>query len=65
MLVAEGAVDIAAEVGLSIWDAAALIPIVIEAGGRFDSVEAGAPGGSVSLSTNGLLHDDAIKILRG
>lgn len=65
MLVAEGAVDIAAEVGLSIWDAAALIPIVIEAGGRFDNVEAGAPGGPVSLSTNGLLHDDVITILRG
>jgi histidinol-phosphatase len=65
MLVAEGAVDIAAEVGLSIWDAAALIPIVIEAGGRFDTVEARAPGGPVSLSTNGLLHDDVIKTLRG
>ncbi len=65
MLVAEGTVDIAAEVGLSLWDAAALIPIVIEAGGRFDNVEAGAPGGPVSLSTNALLHDDVIKILRG
>ena len=65
MLVAEGAVDIAAEVGLSPWDAAALIPIVVEAGGRYDDVDAGAPGGPVSLSTNGLLHDEVIAILRG
>ena len=33
MLVAEGAVDIAAEPELSLWDVAALIPIVTEAGG--------------------------------
>jgi histidinol-phosphatase len=65
MLVAEGAVDIAAEVGLGVWDAAALIPIVVEAGGRYDDVEAGAPGGAVSLSTNGLLHDQVITLLRG
>ena len=51
--------------GLGIWDAAALIPIVIEAGGRYDDVEAGAAGGPVSLSTNGLVHDDVIAILRG
>ncbi|MFM1967069.1 MAG: histidinol-phosphatase [Actinomycetota bacterium] len=65
MLVAEGAVDIAAEVGLGVWDAAALIPIVVEAGGRYDDVEAGAPGGPVSLSTNGMLHDAVIDVLRG
>ena len=34
MLVAEGAVDIAAEPELSLWDVAALVPIVTEAGGR-------------------------------
>ena len=36
MLVAEGAVDIAAEPELSLWDVAALIPIVTEAGGPVD-----------------------------
>ncbi len=35
MLVAEGAVDLAAEPELSLWDMAALAPIVTEAGGRF------------------------------
>lgn len=65
MLVAEGAVDVAAEVGLGLWDVAALVPIVVEAGGRYDDVDTGAPGGPVALSTNGLLHDEVIAVLRG
>ena len=36
MLVAEGAVDVAAEPELSLWDVAALVPIVTEAGGTID-----------------------------
>ena len=35
MLLAEGAVDIMVEPELSLWDVAALIPIVTEAGGTF------------------------------
>jgi histidinol-phosphatase len=65
MLVAEGAVDIAAEVGLGVWDAAALIPVVEEAGGRLTELDTGAPGGPVWLSTNGLLHDEVSAILSG
>ena len=38
MLVAEGAVDIAAEPELAVYDMAALVPIVTEAGGRFTSL---------------------------
>ncbi|MFV0462732.1 MAG: histidinol-phosphatase [Nostocoides sp.] len=58
MLVAEGAVDIAAEPELNTYDMAALAPIVTEAGGRFTSL-AGEPGcwGGNALSTNGLLHE--------
>ena len=65
MLVAEGAVDIAAEVGLGLWDVAALIPVVEEAGGRFTSLDGGAPGGDTSLTTNGLLHEAALAVIRG
>ena len=57
MLLAEGAVDIAAEPDLSLWDMAALAPIVTEAGGRFSGVD-GADGvhqGNAAAS-NGLLH---------
>ena len=35
MLVAEGAVDMSCEPEVSLWDLAALQPIVEEAGGRF------------------------------
>lgn len=64
MLVAEGAVDVAAEPELELYDMAALVPIVIEAGGRFTSVR-GAPGpfdGS-ALVTNGLLHQEVLELL--
>ena len=64
VLVAEGAVDIAAEPELELHDMAALVPIVTEAGGRFTSVR-GAPGpfGGSALVTNGLLHEAALELL--
>lgn len=63
-LVAEGALDLAAEPVVSPWDVAALQVIVQEAGGRFTDLT-GRPrhdGGS-SLSSNGLLHDAALATL--
>ena len=64
MLVAEGAVDIAAEPELKVWDMAALDVIVTEAGGRFTSL-AGEPGpwGANALATNGRLHEAAMAYL--
>ncbi len=64
MLVAEGAVDIAAEPELALHDMAALVPIVTEAGGRFTSLE-GVPGpfGGNAVATNGLLHDAVLAAL--
>ncbi|MEO8827948.1 histidinol-phosphatase [Lapillicoccus sp.] len=61
MLVAEGAVDIAAEPELQIYDMAALVPIVTEAGGRFTSLDGrdGCWGGN-AVATNGLLHDEVL-----
>jgi histidinol-phosphatase len=57
MLVAEGAVDMAAETELSLWDMAALAPIVTEAGGRFSGLDGidGVHQGSAAAS-NGHLH---------
>jgi histidinol-phosphatase len=67
MLVAEGAVDIAAEPELSLWDVAALIPIVIEAGGRFTAIDGQPSGGSAcsALATNGHLHSRVVTVLNG
>ena len=65
MLVAEGAIDIAAEPDLQSYDMAALIPIVLEAGGRFTSYSGGdSLAGGSALSSNGLLHDDVLGLLR-
>ncbi len=64
MLVAEGAVDIAVEPSLALWDMAALDIIVREAGGRFTDLNGvnGSHGGS-ALSTNAALHDFAVQSL--
>ena len=65
MLVAEGAVDIAAEPSLALWDMAALDIIVREAGGRFTNLDGvdGSLGGS-GVSTNAALHSYVISALK-
>ena len=66
MLLAEGAVDIATEPELNLHDMAAVSVIVEEAGGRVTDLD-GNPGpyGENALATNGLLHDEALAILKG
>ena len=64
MLVAEGAVDLAAEPELEVYDMAALVAIVEEAGGRFTSLEGQrGPWGGNALASNGLLHDEVLERL--
>ncbi|MBP3222865.1 MAG: histidinol-phosphatase [Actinomycetaceae bacterium] len=64
MLVAEGAVDIAAEPELNLYDMAALVPIVREAGGTFTSLDGqDGPWGTNALASNTLLHKEALKFL--
>ncbi|MDR6120035.1 histidinol-phosphatase [Aeromicrobium sp. SORGH_AS981] len=64
MLVAEGAVDIAAEPELKLWDMAALDVIVREAGGRFTALDGtDGPWGVNAVATNGRLHDAAMAYL--
>ncbi|MGH3386258.1 MAG: histidinol-phosphatase [Nocardioidaceae bacterium] len=61
MLVAEGAVDIAVEPELEVYDMAALAVIVEEAGGMFTSLAGRrGPYGGNALTTNGKLHDQAL-----
>jgi len=61
MLLAEGALDAMVEPELSLWDVAALIPIVTEAGGTFTDLD-GLPGpaGGSAIATNGHLHEDVL-----
>ncbi|MDA0217142.1 MAG: histidinol phosphatase [Actinobacteria bacterium] len=64
MLVAEGAVDIAVEPSLALWDMAALSIIVTEAGGHFSSLDGVAgPFGKSGLSSNGILHHQFLQQL--
>ncbi|MEX2275171.1 MAG: inositol monophosphatase family protein [Actinomycetota bacterium] len=63
-LVARGAADVMIEPELAIWDYAALVPIVEEAGGRVSQLDGSPlrPGASV-VSTNGVLHDEILAIV--
>jgi histidinol-phosphatase len=64
MLLAEGAVDLAAEPELHVYDMAALDVIVREAGGRFSSLDGtDGPFGGNALASNGHLHEAALSFL--
>ncbi|QCW50358.2 histidinol phosphatase [Nocardioides dongxiaopingii] len=66
MLLAEGAVDLAAEPELEVYDMAALDIIVREAGGRFTSLDGSdGPWGGNVLASNGHLHEAALSFLGG
>lgn len=65
MLVADGAVDIASEPTLNLWDMGALYPIVTEAGGQFSNLS-GEDGvnGPGAVATNSLLHTQVLQLLK-
>jgi histidinol-phosphatase len=63
-LVAEGAAEVMVEIGLSIWDAAAPVVLVEEAGGRVTDFEGRRVFDSgTTLATNGALHDTVRSML--
>ncbi|MHC9293193.1 histidinol-phosphatase [Mycobacterium sp. LTG2003] len=63
-MVAEGAVDIACEPEVKLWDIAPLDILIREAGGTFTSIDGQAgPHGGSALATNGLLHDAVLSRL--
>jgi histidinol-phosphatase len=63
-LLAEGAVDIALEPEVSVWDLAPLDILVREAGGQFTALDgADGPHGGSALATNGLLHQEVLSRL--
>ena len=63
-LVAEGALDVACDSTLKLWDYAAIRLVVEEAGGRCTTYNGGPPAVDASfLSTNGVLHDEVVSLL--
>ena len=64
MLVAEGGAEIMLDPIVSVWDLAAPLVIVEEAGGRFtDFGGARTAEGGDALATNGHVHEDALDIV--
>ena len=64
-LVAEGVVDAAIDARLAVWDYAALIPILDQAGGRITALDGGVPRPSEQVVTsNGAVHDELLALLR-
>ncbi len=64
MLVATGRADVMIDPMLNVWDAAAVQPIINEAGGRYSDWR-GAPSihTNDAVATNGLLHEQVLTLL--
>jgi histidinol phosphatase-like enzyme (inositol monophosphatase family) len=63
-LVATGRAEVALDPAMNVWDCAALLPIVEEAGGRFTDWRGRRTiWGSEAVATNGALHDEVIRLL--
>lgn len=65
-LVATGRLDIMVDARMYPWDNAPLLPIIVESGGRFTDMTGKATiHSSTAISTNGLVHERVLEILRG
>ena len=63
-LVAEGALDIACDSVMNLWDYAPVQILVEEAGGRCTTFDGATPApGSSFVTTNGPLHDEVVALL--
>ena len=63
-LVAEGAIDVACDPLVNLWDFAGVRLIIEEAGGRCSTLDGGEPAHLASfMATNGLVHDEALALL--
>jgi histidinol phosphatase-like enzyme (inositol monophosphatase family) len=64
-LVATGRAEIALDPAMNVWDCAALLPVVEEAGGRFTDWRGRRTiRGGEAVATNGILHDAVVEILQ-
>lgn len=65
-LVATGRADVMLDPRMRAWDCAALVPILEEAGGRFtDWRGTRTIDGGDAVGTNGLLHEDVLRMITG
>ena len=60
-----GAVDAAIDARLAVWDYAAVIPIVEQAGGRITALDGGRPRPNEQVVTsNGAVHNELLTLLQ-
>ena len=65
LLVASGRAEVALDHVMSIWDCAALLPIIEEAGGAFTDWRGRRTiDGGDAIATNGLLHEQILTLVR-
>jgi len=66
VLVATGRADVMIDPAMHVWDCAALLPIIEEAGGRFTDWRGQRTiRGGDAVATNGPLHEGVLALLRG
>ena len=66
VLVATGRADVMVDPAMHVWDCAALLPVIEEAGGRFTDWRGQRTiRGGDSVATNGLLHTEMLALLNG
>jgi len=66
LLVAVGRADVMVDPLMNVWDAAAVAPIIEEAGGRFtDFLGRATISGGDAVATNGLIHEAVLERTRG
>jgi len=66
VLVATGRADIMLDPVMNVWDCAALLPLLEEAGGSFTDWQGNRTiHGGNAISTNGVLFDDVMETIRG
>ncbi|HMO96095.1 MAG TPA: inositol monophosphatase family protein [Tepidiformaceae bacterium] len=64
LMVAAGRAEVMLDPDMSIWDAAALYPVITEAGGGFSTWDWTPGVGDSVVATNGPLHEEVIAVLR-
>ena len=65
LLVATGRAEVMVDPVMSVWDAAALLPVLEEAGGSFPAwAGRGRPDGGEGVATSGRLADEVLAVLR-
>ena len=63
LMVATGRADVMLDPVMSIWDAAALYPVIREAGGGFSQWDGTPVLGDSVVATNGVLHPAVLQAL--